>query len=188
MPKMISLRNYRLATLAGPIFTFKAKVPRDVSPECVQAALAAGCALVDPNDQQFIDDVTKNKVAFGGDARKSLLFLACQELIKENDPKKFTAGGIPRVPAIEALLGFDVNAKEITEAFQAASDVKRNSAEFELHSSAEPALRVIRADGRDDLLMIAMDLFDEEFNQRLEGLETRQIRTAMLNKLANNAA
>ena len=184
MPKMLSLRNYRLATKAGPIMVFKAKEPRDVPGVAVPDALAAGCAMVDISDQPFFDNLGTAKVSFGGDVRKSLLFLACRELAKENDAKKFTAGGLPRVPAVEALTGFDTNAKEITEAYQQVTSHLRNGEEFQLHPSAENALKVIQADGREDLSLLAMEMFDDAFNARLEGLQTRDIRTAMLQKLA----
>ena len=125
MPQMISLRAFLLNSTSGHATRFEASDPRIpngaglkpsfVHPHAVQDAMAAGCTPFDPSDAAQIDDDTKLRAGFADKLRHSLLMLLMDRLAKENQPKNFDAGGIPKGDVLSKIVLFDVDPKERVE-------------------------------------------------------------------------
>ena len=185
MPEMLSLRTFRLASLSGHVVQFEANTPRRVPEEAVAEAMAKGCVPVDQADIPFYEDLTRSKVDFQGDLRKSLIFLAAQAVAKENNVKNFDGGGIPRASVISERLGYDVTAKEVLPVYQLLLQVKNGESEFVVHAKAEHVMRVVEASERAELLLLADEFGIDE--KKAKGLQSRELRKLLLTKL-NGAA
>lgn len=180
MIQMVSLRTFRLATTRGHVLFFKAKQPLDVPEDVAAEAMAKGCVPTNDADVPFIDDLTRSRVEFQGDIRRSVLLLTVQALAKENNVSKFTGGGVPKAKVISEQLGFDVPAGEVQAVWQEFLTAKSQGADLVLHPSANDVLAIIEAEDRSDLDKLAV-----KFNipaDRFSGLSTREARRLLLTK------
>lgn len=182
MPKMISLRTFRLATLHGHVLRFTAREPLEVPEVCIPEAAAAGCALADPEDQPFIDDLTRSKVEFAADVRKSIVFLACKVVGESGDVKLFDAGQFPKKDVIEKMLGHTVASDELRDIYQQYLNIKQNGGEFPLHPSAPNIMKVLEADSKKELEELAVEFGVEA--DKTKGLTAKDIRRLLLHKFA----
>lgn len=179
MPKMVSLRNYRLATLLGDVLLFEAGVPRDVPARCVEAAMAAGCAPVDPNDAPEHDETARAPVEFQGDMRKSTIYLAIQAIVDRNRHEDF-AGAVPKHDVITEMLGYTVARDEVGKVFREFTAARAEGREFGLHPQAQNVLKVLEADTKDELKALAVEFGIPE--AKVKGESSRNIRRLILTK------
>ena len=186
MPEMISLRSFRLATLSGHVLQFEAKKPKYVPDEAVSDAMAAGCVMANEEDTPFYEDLSRAKVDFVGDVRKSMLYLAVEEMVKENDVKNFDAGGNPKTQAVSAMLGFEVARAELTDIYQQFQTIKSENGEYALHPAAPNILKVIQAQDRAELVELAAEFGVDK--GKAKGLQVRDLRKLLLVKLSGVAA
>jgi hypothetical protein len=187
MPQMLSLRTFRLTTTSGACIQFEANEPKFVPPHAVQAAMNAGCVPVDAKDAPFYEDVGRSKVEFAGDLRKSVLHLAVKAVAEENDTKKFTGGGTPKVDVIEEMVGFNVTAKEVVDAYQIYRQSVAEGVDFPLHPAADNIIRVVSTSSKKDLEELALELFGMEKDQT-KGLDAKALRKLLLTKLNGTVA
>lgn len=178
MPKMVSLRDFRLASLSGHVVVFEARTPRDVPAAAVEDALAAGCAMVNPNETPDFDDMTRQKFDLESDLRQSVIYLVCADLVEKNRPVDFDGGGMPREGVVSNILNFEVGKKELADVWQAYLTAKSEGRVYGVHESAADVLRIIQAENKNDLLEIAADL--EIDLDQFDGKQTKTIRTALL--------
>lgn len=180
MTMMISLRTFRLASTTGHIHQFEAKVPSDVAEALVPEAMAAGCVPVDADDIPFLEDLSRAKVEFQGDVRRSMLYLAVKLIAEENNPKNFDGGGTPKTSVVTARLGFEIARQELLDVYQIYQSVKADSREYVLHPSAPNILRVLEADSKGELVELAAEFGVDA--DKAAGLQMRDLRKLLLVK------
>lgn len=180
MIEMISLRNFRLATTRGHVVHFKAKEPKLVPDEIAAEAMAAGCVPTREADAPFIDDLTRAKVEFQGDIRRSVLLLALDTIAKANNAKHFNGAGVPKANILSDRLGFDVTPTEVNAAWQEYNAAKSQGVDLPLHPEAANVVAVLGAEDRETLAALAVQ-FDVP-KDKLEGLSTRDARKLLLTK------
>lgn len=113
MPEYVLNRNHVLRTTNGVISFVKGE-PAWVTPQMEKDAVAIGAQRVDGDSPDPLGDEEKPApVAPTGDERKDQFFAAFELMVEKNDAKEFTGQGVPTVKAIEKLLGFDADGKEI---------------------------------------------------------------------------
>lgn len=185
MPKMHSLRSFRLETTTGHVIEFEAKVPVFVPDAAVPDAMAAGCVPVDTSEIPFQEDLSRSRVEFVGDVRKSMLYLAVERLIAKNDPKTFDGGGNPKTAPVSDMLGFEVNRAELLAVFQLYLSSKNDNRPYTLHPSAPQIINVLEASDKAELI----DLADEYGipSEKAKGLQVRDLRKMILVKLSGVA-
>lgn len=186
MPAMISLRALRLATKTGHVIRFEANTPRAVPDSAVQEAMAAGCAPANPQDAPFLDDLSRTKVEFHGDLRRSTIFLALTSIAEKNNAKEFDGGGTPKVEVVSARLGYEVTRKEVNDLYQQFLSSKNVGQDFALHPQAQNIMRVIEADSKGELIELAIEFGVEE--KKANGLTVRELRKLLLAKFSGVAA
>lgn len=180
MPQMLSLRKFRLETTTGHVVLFEANTPRFVPDAAVPEAMKAGCVPAESADIPFYDDLSRAKVEFQGDIRKSMLYLAIRVIAERNDPKEFDGGGVPKHEVVSARLGFDVSRQEVLDVFQQYLQAKSEDREFGLHPQAQNILRVIEAETKAELVELAKEFGVEE--KQAKGLSVRELRKFLLTK------
>lgn len=186
MPQMISLRNFRLASLSGHVIQVKAKEPFDCPDDVVEEAMKAGCAPANAEDQPFYDDLSRAKVDFHGDLRRSMVFMAISAIVKDNNVKHFDGGGLPKAAVISDRLGYDVTPKEVGAVYQIYLSCKSEGTTFELHPQAQHVMRVVEATDRAELMLLADEFGIEE--GKAKGMSARDLRKLLLSKLNGAAA
>jgi hypothetical protein len=180
MPNMKSLRSFRLASLTGHIYNVKANEPIMIADSCVSEAMASGMVPVDEADVPFNDDTSTARVEFEGDMRKSLVYMAVEAIVKENDVKEFAAG-VPKAAAVGDRLGITIGDKEVRAMFQLYNTAKSEGRAITLLPQAHMALRVIEATDRNDLIAMGKEMGFE--HKEVNSLAVRDLRKLLLTKL-----
>jgi len=117
-------RNHTLSTLMGHTVTFKKGEPTFVPPAAYAAAIAIGAMPADGSDPNVIEDKPDSKAPADPAQRGPLILAVIEKLVAKNDRKDFTAAGSPAVKAVERELGFDVDAREVSAAWQEMHEKK----------------------------------------------------------------
>ena len=185
MPEMISLRAFRLASTTGHVIEFEARTPRYVPEAAVPEAMAAGCVPADDAAIPFYDDLSRAKVEFQGDIRRSMIYLAVKMIAEANVTKEFDGGGTPKTAVISDRLGFEVSRKEVVDVYQQYLSAKADGREFALHPQAQNILRVIEAETKDELIALAEE-FDVD-GAKAKGLVVKDLRKLLLVKFSGIA-
>jgi hypothetical protein len=190
MPLMHSLRNFRLASTSGHVVVFSAGKPTFVPDAAVQEAMKNGAAPVNADELPFFEEQGRAKVDFAGDARRSILHLAISEIVAENNIKEFDGSGSPSVTAVEKRVGFDVTKEEVVNVFREYHAFKSEGREYVLHPAAANILKIVRAEGKRDLLDLAAEFVtDFEANKaNYTGLDAKALRKTLLVRLSGVAA
>ena len=181
MPDMKSLQNLRLETTSGHVLVFTPDKPTYVPDSVVSEARKRGCVLVDGDEAQFEDDLSRARVDFSGELRQSLLFMAVKAVMAKNDPKDFDGAGIPTADAVGELVGFTVAGSEVPPVFQLWHQVEEG-ADYKPHANAERVQSVLEAESQAELIEIGKEL-GLSANQ-LKGNKTRELRKKLLIKLS----
>lgn len=186
MPNMISLRNFRLATISGHVIEFEAKVPTYVPDVAVSDAMAAGCVPEHAEETPFFEVADRAKVEFTGGIRNSMLYMAIKSIAERNDAKEFDGGGNPKESVVSSRLGFDVSKKEVIAMYQQYQQVTAENLDFPVHPAADNIMRVINAETKAELVELALEFGLPE--AKAKGLVIRDLRKLLLVKLEGNAA
>lgn len=111
MPRMISHRNFTLATTLGHAIEFTKGEPVEVPRAIVPEALERGCVL---EDESFTPSEEKRGEAGPEDQmeRNDMIELAMREIIGRNDGAEFSSGGVPTIEALSKELGWRVHGPE----------------------------------------------------------------------------
>lgn len=185
MPQMKSLRKFRLASTTGHMVMFSPDAPSYVPPECVQEAMAAGCVPVDAADAAKFDDSARAKVDFTGELRKSILYMVLSSIAKENDARKFDAGGVPKTGVVEGVTGLTVGKAEIAAAWRDYLNTTATGEEVALHDSAANVLRVLDASTSRELVDLGTEF--GVLPDDMRGLTMKELRRKLLSKLGGNS-
>lgn len=116
-------RDHVLATTRGHVIAFRKGEPTNVPRVLVSEALAIGAQPADGSEPEVPGDDKKAPKAPNDPAERGPLILAAiEKIVASNERKDFTAAGSPTVKSVERELGFDVDAREITAAWQERHD------------------------------------------------------------------
>lgn len=96
-------RDRMISSTCGLSVSFKAGVPQLTPPAMYQEVLAAGGI---PEGEIPLEPKQTDE------DREALLFAAFEDIVKRNDPKDFTAGGMPHSAVVSEKVGFQLTAKE----------------------------------------------------------------------------
>jgi hypothetical protein len=113
---MVLRRTYHLLTTKGHSAYFKAGVPTHVSPAIVAEAIAIGAELA-PGEAPV--DITPHVPAGPNSgpadamAREQDILEAINLLVAENHRETFAASGIPKTTAIEKIVEYKVDKREV---------------------------------------------------------------------------
>lgn len=113
-------RDRTVATTKGHVIGFKKGVPTFVPYSCYDEVQAAGGV---PEDE-LPDDAAKAAQDPQGAERDGLIAMVLEEVILKNNPKDFTAAGMPHVKVLETKLGFNIDASERDAAWTKFNAVK----------------------------------------------------------------
>ena len=117
MPEFVLNRNYTLATIKGHVIRFEKGLPTYVPPIIVAEAVAIGAVAVDGEVPDVLGPEAVVVSAPVGDERKAKLFEAFKALVARNGRNDFTGAGVPSQKAVDKLIGFETDTREILEAW-----------------------------------------------------------------------
>jgi len=116
MPMMVLRRTYHLLTTKGHSTYFKAGVPAFVALPIVADAIAIGAELVPgetPVDITPAESKGPNSGPADQMARDDDILAAINLLVAENHRETFAASGIPKLAAIEKVVEYKVDKREV---------------------------------------------------------------------------
>ena len=112
MPMFVLNRNYVLRSLQGRAIGFEKGVPVHVPPELVKEVVAIGAESVDGQIDVLDPEVEETPQPVGTE-RDELIHAAFERLVKTNNRADFTGNGMPNPKALERILGFSCDKREI---------------------------------------------------------------------------
>lgn len=115
MPEYVLNRNYTLRTLTGHSVRFEKGVPTFVPKLIEREAQMIGAERVDGDAPDMLDPEKPEVVPMAPDVRVEQIRTAFELLVERNEPGDFTGAGVPSVKAVERIVGFDVDRKEVGE-------------------------------------------------------------------------
>lgn len=118
MPEFVLNRNYSMRSLYGHVIDFKKGQPVHVPPICAREAASIGAECVD-GKVDVLGDEMPDLVPMSPDEREESIVAAFKLLEERNGRNDFTGNGGPAVPALEKILGFDVDKKEVNSLWAA---------------------------------------------------------------------
>ncbi|MDQ8046831.1 MAG: hypothetical protein REI11_19665 [Patulibacter sp.] len=117
--KFTMMRDRVVASTFGHAVGFKKGVATHVPPSMYEEVQAAGAI---PEDE--LPEPTSKSPELTSEDRKLLLQAALEDIVKRNDSKDFTAGGMPHVKVVSEKAGFSVDADERDAAWAAFNAAK----------------------------------------------------------------
>lgn len=124
LPKLVLNRNHVLSTAKGHSFAFEKGKPVHVPPSIYQDAIAIGAQPEDGSPPDVLEKAKPNTTPADPAERNARILAAITKLVEANSRKDFTAAGSPAVKAVERELGFDVDGREVADAWQKYHDEK----------------------------------------------------------------
>ena len=112
MIKMVSPRNFTLRTAKGHSVVFKKNEPVDVPLVIFDDAQSVGAVPVDEADVPTEEETAAENIPVG-DEREAAIIASFDQVIARNERGDYTAGGVPKAKVIEALVGFEVDLREV---------------------------------------------------------------------------
>lgn len=125
MPDYILNRNYLHRSTLGHTIRFEKGQPTFVPNECQREVVALGAERVDGDTPSPLGEEPQFEPTPVGSDREALVFAAFDEIVARNDSKEFSASGAPSVKAVEKLVKFEIDRKELVElwgAYRAAKE------------------------------------------------------------------
>jgi len=119
MPDYVLNRNYTHRSLLGHSVEFKKGEPVFVPPILEKEVVAIGAQRVDGENPAVVDEAPVTPPELTDDQRQDELYAAFDLLVERNETTDFTAQGIPTVKAVEKIVGFNVEKKEVAESYAA---------------------------------------------------------------------
>lgn len=117
MPEYVLNRNHTHRSLQGFTVEFVKGTPVFVPPIIEKEVVAIGAQRVDGDNPDVVEDIPVEQPPMSDDARLDELYAAFDLLVERNDSGDFTAQGIPTVKAVEKIVSFSVDKKEVAEAY-----------------------------------------------------------------------
>lgn len=111
MPKLVSNRDFVLASTAGHAIAFKKGVPVEVPKALYAEAMERGC--IPPEGEQVpVDESAQSEAPTEQAVRDEAIEAAIRTIVARNNASEFSAGGAPTPEAIKTEVGFDVHPQE----------------------------------------------------------------------------
>ena len=117
MPDYVLNRNYTHRSLLGHSVEFKKGEPVGVPPILEKEVVAIGAQRVDGENPAVVEEIKKAEEVLSDDQRKEELYAAFDLIVERNDSGDFTAQGIPTVKAVEKIVSFNVDKKEVVDTY-----------------------------------------------------------------------
>lgn len=117
MPDYVLNRNYTHRSLLGHSVEFKKGEPVFVPPILEKEVVAIGAQRVDGENPAVVEEIKKAEEVLSDDQRKEELYAAFDLIVERNDSGDFTAQGIPTVKAVEKIVSFNVDKKEVVDTY-----------------------------------------------------------------------
>lgn len=118
MPKYTLHRDYTYRSTLG-VISFEEGVPTHVPPHMEKEIVGIGGVRADGDNPDILEQAPKLPDVPVGDDREAEIKAAFDLLIERNDSNDFTGQGVPTVKAVEKIVGFDVDRKELVELWAA---------------------------------------------------------------------
>lgn len=118
MREFVLNRNYTLRSLVGQSVRFIKNKPVAVPKILEREACAIGAELVGGGEKPNVLDDEKVPIELLPDERLEKIREAFATIVERNDSDDFTAAAVPRVPAVEKITEFDVDVKELNDAWK----------------------------------------------------------------------
>ncbi len=182
MPQMKSLRNFRLATTTGFVAMVSASEPFFCPDNCVDEAMKAGCVPVNEGDIPFYEDASRARVDFVGNLRASIIYMAIDVIVKENNTKNFDAGGMPKLDVVADRLAMQVSPAELRDLFQQYLSNKADGKEYDVHPQAKRVVDVLEASTKAELHEMCGE-YDIP-TDKTKGMNMKELRKILLVKLS----
>lgn len=112
----VANRDFTAYTNKGFVIHFKKDEPKYVPPLVREEMLAHGVLPVD-GDLPIREEEEKTAEPLGED-RLNKIYEGVLKVIETNEPKDFTAGGVPREDAFNRVAGFPAARREINAAYK----------------------------------------------------------------------
>lgn len=116
MPKFVLNRDYNHLSPNGCI-SFKKGEPTSAPSYMTKELLQIGAELIDGVAPSLTPEEPKAPVIPEGGDRRGQIMAAFALIVERNESSDFTGSGRPSVKAVEKLTGFDVEAKEVSDAW-----------------------------------------------------------------------
>lgn len=136
-------RPYTLRTKAGHTIRFEPDKPVQVPDNIVAEALAVnilpveGAALTDTDA-----DAPVQRTNISGVLRDALALKVIDDMVKENDPEQFDAGGRPKTNVINQAAGLDLSASERNVYWDKYRTIKSAGEDLPTHKALAPVLEI----------------------------------------------
>ena len=117
MPDYVLNRNYTHRSLLGHSVEFKKGEPVFVPPILEKEVVAIGAQRVDGENPAVVEEIKKAEEVLSDEQRKEELYAAFDLIVERNDSGDFTAQGIPTVKAVEKIVSFNVDKKEVVDTY-----------------------------------------------------------------------
>lgn len=175
---MVSLRDYTLRTKTGHTIFFPAGKPTQVPDEVVAEAMAVNIV---PSEHIDLEQAPLKFRQVGtqtitGSLRDSLIFGAIEELVRENDPSNFNAGGQPKVSAVAEATGVKLGGGELSKYWERYREIKATNADLPVHPRTENVLELQGLASRSQLVEYAKDMgFDAKLIDKKSIKEAKEI-------------
>jgi hypothetical protein len=116
MPEYVLNRNHTLSTKLGHRAVFIKGKPTFVPPIIEREAIALGAERADGSDKPDVNlQLPEGVGERSHDEIKGALIAAFDLITERNDPKDFTAQGVPTVKAVERITEIDVDRGTVAE-------------------------------------------------------------------------
>lgn len=116
MAEFILNRSFTLRTTNG-VISFKKGEPTLVPTAMLRDVIGIGGVRADGEDVDTSEPQAPVKPQVVGLERTDELYAAFGLIVEKNEPKEFTAQGVPTIKAIEKVVSFDVDRAEVIEAW-----------------------------------------------------------------------
>lgn len=116
--KLVSHRDVLIKDTHGNAINFKKDKPVNVPRRFVETCLAKGCLPAEGEELVVEEAKDETQPAPVGLDRTSALFDAFTLMVKKNNSSDFTAANTPKIAPVRELVKFDVDTRELKEAWQ----------------------------------------------------------------------
>lgn len=123
MAEFMLNRNLTVRSTSGYTVVFEKGVPTHVPPVMIQEVLAIGAERLDAaQDSHHTEPVVKQEPI--GEEREAEILSAIELVVEKNEPRDFTATGMPTVKVISTIVGFAVDKKELSDVWGKRNEAK----------------------------------------------------------------
>ena len=184
---MVSLRDYTLRSKTGHVIFFPGGQPVPVPDEVVAEAQSYNVAIADGVDVEknlTYKATTTAHSAITGTLRDSLVFGAIEDLVRENDPSNFNAGGQPKVHAVNETTGLKLGGGEVSKYWERYRELKATNSPLPEHPRTEHVLELNRLTTRSQLLDYAKNMLGMDVSH-LERKSLKEVKEVLVYSTIN---